>query len=813
MQIAKHTFIKVILSVVLTGTLTFLQGQTLLTASLITPGDANILSENCGGPYQLVFRRGADNTTNTQITISDFGVALMGVDYNFPGGASTFTLLAADTILVIPINVINDGSTEGLESLNWGIAIVAGLQTGSITIESGIVDAYDVTILSPADTIIWCRDLPYVLLASSDANIKWSPSSVFDDSIGTSATVRPHEIGWYYASVGSETCGAKDSVYFNLAIVDIVAGIGDPDTAFICLDGPGVELFGSLEGLATDFAWTPTTALSNPDILNPVANPTITTTYLLQSDIGVCTATDRIVVRVDSIPEDLHIDIAVFKPYYCAGEIVALFSPSFDTLDFPDLTFNWTPYEPTFLSDQGLLNAALELQDTTLYIRENINHKCITYDSILIDVVPSSIPLSVPDTTLCPGESFHEMVLAGTNHITDPEWTPEEGLSCTKCLDPNVTVVGTPGSVVSYQFAGKINQCPVGASLVIRIPPIQVINITGDQIVCGGDVVPMTITNPEGLTNIHWSVDFGNASLSCDDCINPDVTINADGVVNLVVTASTDHNEFCGARGFIQLAPGQVLQDNGFVQACLHGTQVVTINPNYTDYNWSVNTGQLSLSCTNCPNPIVTVNSAGRLEYTAEVNEPDVCKVKGLVLVTIFPRDASQILITPDTMDIAQGSNVMATLDDIPLPSSVMWTINGVAIAANTTTIGFNASEEINFISATFINSKGCEQTDTLSLATHPPEYKIPNAFTPDNGDDRNDKFRIIITGNIVLDEFLIFNRWGQLVYKATNDDQTGWDGRFKGQPASSDTYVYSAKLRFPDGHSKAVKGDLILLR
>ena len=71
----------------------------------------------------------------------------------------------------------------------------------------------------------------------------------------------------------------------------------------------------------------------------------------------------------------------------------------------------------------------------------------------------------------------------------------------------------------------------------------------------------------------------------------------------------------------------------------------------------------------------------------------------------------------------------------------------------------------------------------------------------------------IIINGNINVDEFLIFNRWGQLVYEAPDGDLEGWDGQFKGQPAASDTYVYSAKLRFPNGDTRIAKGDVMLLR
>ncbi|MEP6647990.1 MAG: T9SS type B sorting domain-containing protein, partial [Saprospiraceae bacterium] len=505
--------------------------------------------------------------------------------------------------------------------------------------------------------------------------------------------------------------------------------------------------------------------------------------------------------------------IAPFKPYYCQGEIVALFSPSYDTLNFPDLTFEWMPAnDNSFNSPKDLLNAALTLLDTTLYIRNNINNACVSSDSILIYVVPSGVPISVSDTTLCPGEKFNVSILS--TQVTDPAWDPEDGLSCSKCLNPTVTVIGTPGSSMTYQFSGKILECPVGATLNITIPQTEIINLSGDQPVCGGDTVSIFILNPEGLSDFNWSVTSGDASLSCKTCIKPVLTLNSNDGATVSVSAMTTNPNFCGAQGFLGLAHGLLVQENLEVKACLGGTVVAsTTDPNYTNVVWTGNS-QLSLSCTNCPNPIVTVNSAGTLRYTAESTDPDVCQVKGTVLVTIFLPDDSHILTIPDTSThIGQGADVMATLDNIPLPASVTWTANGVAIPSTNPLITFNASNEINFLTATFINSKGCEQTDTLSFKTVPPYYKIPNAFTPDNNDELNDNFRFIITGNIVLQDFMIFNRWGQLVYKAVDNDLAGWDGRFKNEPAASDTYVYKATLRFPDGSSKLVKGDVILLR
>jgi gliding motility-associated-like protein len=755
-----------------------------------------------------VLTRSAVNTLFTEVYVSSEGEAMIGDDFQFPIGAFPAQLAVGQTQVVIPITVIIDGLTEGPETLILELASLAGVDDDVVNVEATIVDEYDVEIESPTDTIQWCRDVPLVLLANANTeNIVWGPNEFLLDSLGTSATVVPVNSGWFYASVGDASCGDIDSVYLDLAIVEIF----NEDTVYICLDSMGVVLLGSIDGLATEFEWVPSdSTLSDTNSLTPTATPGVTTTYILQSNIGVCTASDRVVVRVDSIPDDLHIDIAPPKPYYCAGEVVALFSPSFDTLLYPDIMFNWLP-NPTFASPLNLLNAALILQDTTLYIRENKNNACYTRDSILIDVVPPSVPLSVTDTTLCPGEMFDVVVLAD---VMDPEWTPEEGLSCTKCLDPKVTVLGTPGMTLNYQFSAMIKECPVGASLTIQIPEQQQINIAGAQSVCDGEVVPLNITNLTGLSNFDWEITDGDATLSCDDCPNPVVTVLTNNPVTLVVTADTQSDEFCGAIGNITLESGEELHVTGSLRACAGSTITATTgNPDFTNIVWDIASGSefLDISCSECPEPVVTVEGPGRLRFFAEIPNSDTCRVIGLIDVALHGPDATSIIVTP-MGQIGQGAEAMAMLSVNPLPGSAMWVINGVSQSSTGTSIEFIASEELNIIEVTYINSKGCEQTDTLSFPTVPPSYMIPNAFTPNN-DAKNDRFRIIINGNIVIDEFLIFNRWGQLVYEAPENDIEGWDGRFKNEEAASDTYVYKATVRFPDGRTELLKGDVALLR
>jgi gliding motility-associated-like protein len=101
---------------------------------------------------------------------------------------------------------------------------------------------------------------------------------------------------------------------------------------------------------------------------------------------------------------------------------------------------------------------------------------------------------------------------------------------------------------------------------------------------------------------------------------------------------------------------------------------------------------------------------------------------------------------------------------------------------------------------------------DNSSLRINPCDLAIPNAFTPD-GDGINDVFKLLQSECSAIKEysFSIFNRWGVKVYQ-TSDADEGWNGLFKGEPAPTDTYIYS--INFSDyGIIRKFNGDVTLIR
>ena len=90
-------------------------------------------------------------------------------------------------------------------------------------------------------------------------------------------------------------------------------------------------------------------------------------------------------------------------------------------------------------------------------------------------------------------------------------------------------------------------------------------------------------------------------------------------------------------------------------------------------------------------------------------------------------------------------------------------------------------------------------------------KFYVPDIFSP-NLDGINDDFRPL--SDCVAEDYalLIFNRWGQLVYK-TQDASDRWDGRYQGADCAPGVYTYLLTYAFPWQTEKRLSGALVLIR
>lgn len=108
-------------------------------------------------------------------------------------------------------------------------------------------------------------------------------------------------------------------------------------------------------------------------------------------------------------------------------------------------------------------------------------------------------------------------------------------------------------------------------------------------------------------------------------------------------------------------------------------------------------------------------------------------------------------------------------------------------------------------------NPVGCTDTLIKYIRAYPDyNFYVPNAFTP-NGDEVNDNFSGLGQGFVTY-EMLIFNRWGEQVFRSENYNAR-WDGRDKsGGIAAQGVYVYQIRLKTPPGDEYTLRGIVALI-
>ncbi|MFI5196906.1 MAG: gliding motility-associated C-terminal domain-containing protein, partial [Chitinophagales bacterium] len=103
-----------------------------------------------------------------------------------------------------------------------------------------------------------------------------------------------------------------------------------------------------------------------------------------------------------------------------------------------------------------------------------------------------------------------------------------------------------------------------------------------------------------------------------------------------------------------------------------------------------------------------------------------------------------------------------------------------------------------------------CSATDTIHLSDSTvSDLDLPNAFSPEGA---NKLFKVIVTGNVTLHYFRIYNRWGAMVYE-TNDITAGWNGKYNEAPQPFDVYVYQVEAVRDDGNVIRKDGNVTLIR
>ncbi len=114
-------------------------------------------------------------------------------------------------------------------------------------------------------------------------------------------------------------------------------------------------------------------------------------------------------------------------------------------------------------------------------------------------------------------------------------------------------------------------------------------------------------------------------------------------------------------------------------------------------------------------------------------------------------------------------------------------------------------------------DEKGCIAEDVLNIfVENKVNVMVPSAFSP-NGDATNDIHNVHGTNGIRVNEYRIYDRWGELLYVEkdflVNDPSAGWDGVYRSKNMPSGVYVWYVEVEYENGGNETFQGDVTLIR
>lgn len=113
-------------------------------------------------------------------------------------------------------------------------------------------------------------------------------------------------------------------------------------------------------------------------------------------------------------------------------------------------------------------------------------------------------------------------------------------------------------------------------------------------------------------------------------------------------------------------------------------------------------------------------------------------------------------------------------------------------------------------------DEEGCSLDTLVMVGSEACPVYIPNVFTP-NGDGKNDVFQVFSSSqDLKVRNYLVFDRWGNLVYEAKgfmlSASDYWWNGTDKGEAPSPGVYAYRIVLEFKGHRIQTFQGSVTLV-
>jgi gliding motility-associated-like protein len=344
------------------------------------------------------------------------------------------------------------------------------------------------------------------------------------------------------------------------------------------------------------------------------------------------------------------------------------------------------------------------------------------------------------------------------------------------------------------------------AFIVVKPQPVASFSVSKNPI-CSG--VPVTLTF-NGITNSYngssvaynWNFAGGTASPGSGQGPQTVTFTNSDTLFHSYYPSLSLQQDGCTSALFLDtfsLFPIKKFEILATPNFCIGQTGYLYSSQAFANYQWS----------TGSSNDSILVQISGH--YVLTVTDNNGCIDSNFYDLTIKPAPHAN---AGSNQELYAGNYVQLDGSTSYGGNAFNWSpfinmsANNVAspyVAPMTTT---------QYILAYTDTTNGCVDRDTVTVFVKEcADLIIPNAFSP-NQDGADDYFMIMNPDAIYkLEQFTVYNRWGQKVFDTDDKSSQGWDGKFNGRDQEIGVYVYLIIAECGGGKQFKRKGNLTLIR
>jgi gliding motility-associated-like protein len=412
------------------------------------------------------------------LTLTYAGTAINGVDVTLL--PPTATILANDSVVIIPITAIADLIPEGNEKLKIYIGNnCASIYSDSIEIEIRDIDLLAIT---PADSMRICRNASVQLDAPPGyLTYTWTNGGTLSINNINNPVATPTGASTNYictATIGN--CTARDSVLLNWKTVSLVS-----KTDILCKNGTNGAISINGTGWGTGINY----AINNGAFQAGNTFPGLTAgTYWLKiKDDSGCTDSIQVTL-VQSFP-----DIAI-----TANPVAATCSITPDgTISVAAAGGNGLyTYSSNGTSYQNNNVLTVAEGSYTVYVKDG-NGCSERITAVVVPKINSVVVDAEPDTDICEGTSYK---ITAISNVTDISWSPTIALANTTTLTPTASPVDT----TKYYVTATFGTCTRTDSVIINVWPAPIPDAGDDLPICYGITAQL---HGAGGLQFQWTAD------------------------------------------------------------------------------------------------------------------------------------------------------------------------------------------------------------------------------------------------------------------------------------------------------------------